>query len=178
MKTLTKTNGWTMRTPAALLPVAVVLFASQNSVGQTDAAQRPAKSPIAIAITVETPTVKAGTGVSIRASLTNNSDRPLDASGCYCGPSGLDSAFTWEVRDSSGHLASKRVYPHPEVATGSPILDRIIAPGGDISGDQDVSRLYDMTKPGKYLIQASREVPKDMGGGVVKSNVVTVTVAP
>lgn len=178
MTALTKTNGWTIRTPAALLSVAVVLLAGQNSVGQTSAAQRATKSPIAIAITVETPTVKAGTGVSIRASLTNNSNQPLDASGCYCGPSGLDSAFKWEVRDSSGHLASKRVCPHPEVATGSPILDRIIAPGGAISGDQDVSRLYDMTRPGKYVIQASREIPKEMGGGVVKSNVVTVTVAP
>ena len=167
-----------MRIIAALLSVAVVLVAGQNSAGQGSAGHGSAKAPFAIVITVETPTVKAGTGVSIKVRLTNTSSQPLDASGCYCGPSGLDSTFTWEVRDSSGHLIAKRVYPHPELATGSPILDRIIQPGGDISGDQDISRLYDMTKPGKYVIQASRELPKEMGGGFVKSNAVSVTVTP
>jgi hypothetical protein len=38
------------------------------------------------------------------------------------------------------------------------------------------SKLYDMSRPGKYLIQVSRVVPKELGGGVVKSNAVTVTV--
>jgi hypothetical protein len=178
MKIPMKMIGWTARNTATPLLVAAVLFGYQNSVGQVRAAPGSAKPPLAIVIAAASTTLKAGTGVSIRASLTNNSNRPLDASGCYCGPAGLDSAFTWEVRDSSGRLTRKRVYPHPEVATGSAILDRIIQPGGDISGDQDISRLYDMAKPGKYAIQASRDVPKEMGGGVVKSNVVTVTVIP
>jgi hypothetical protein len=81
----------------------------------------------------------------------------------------------WDARDNK-HPTTKKVYPHPELATGSAILERIIQPGGEISVDQDISRLYDMTKPGKYVIQASREIPKEMGGGVVRSNSITATV--
>jgi hypothetical protein len=169
-----KTNGWNMRIIAALFMVTVVLVAGQNTVGQGNSA----KPPFTIVIAVESATIKAGSGVSINARLANTSNQPVDASGCYCGPAGLDSAFTWEVRDDKGHLAAKRVYPHPELATGSAILNRIIQPGGEISGDQDISRLYDMTKPGKYVIQASRAIPKEMGGGVVKSNPVSLTVTP
>jgi hypothetical protein len=154
----------------------MVLTGGQIGLGQTSGSSGETKAPVAITIAAESPIVKAGAGVSIRARLLNNSKRPLDASGCYCGPSGLDSAFVWEVRDTNGHLVAKRVYPHPELATGSLILDRIIPPGGEISGDHDVARLYDMKKPGKYVIQAGREIPKDLGGGTIKSNTVTVTI--
>ena len=33
-----------------------------------------------------------------------------------------------------------------------------------------------MTRPGNYTIQVSRAVPKELGGGTVKSNVLTITV--
>ena len=99
-----------------------------------------------------------------------------DKSGCYCGPSGLDSYLTWEVRDDQGHFAAKRVYPHPELATRSAILERIVKPGESLAGSQDISRLYDMSRPGKYVIQASRRVSDTKDAYVVKSNKVTVTV--
>jgi hypothetical protein len=137
-----------------------------------------AKPPFTIIISIETPTVKAGSRVEVNGRLTNTSKRPLDASGCYCGPSGLDTYLTWEVRDDKGNFVAKRVYPHPEPATGSAILDRIIKPGESIGGGNEISRLYDMTKPGQYAIQASRATTKEMGGGVVKSNVVLLTVTP
>ncbi|MGB6499412.1 MAG: hypothetical protein WBF09_20615 [Candidatus Acidiferrum sp.] len=173
MNTPMKTNGCNIRIIAALFMVTVVLVPGQNTAGQGNSA----KPPFKIVIAVESATIKAGSGVSINARLANTSNQPLDASGCYCGPSGLDSLFTWVVRDK-GHLTAKKVYPHPELATGEVILDRVVQPGSELSGDQDISRLYDMTKPGKYVIQASRAIPKEMGGGVVKSNAVTVTVTP
>jgi hypothetical protein len=127
-------------------------------------------------INVETPFVKAGSGVSVNGRLTNISNPPLDTSGCYCGPSGLDSYLTCEVRDDKGHLAAKRVYPHPELATSSAILERTVKPGESLAGSQDISRLYDMSRPGKYVIQASRPVSDAKDAYVVKSNKVTVTV--
>lgn len=39
-----------------------------------------------------------------------------------------------------------------------------------------VTKFYDMSRPGKYTIQVSRAVPKELGGGTVKSNAITVTV--
>jgi len=35
---------------------------------------------------------------------------------------------------------------------------------------------YDLSRPGRYRIQVEREVPKRIGSGVVKSNVITVDV--
>lgn len=143
------------------------------------AAQNESKPPAEISVTLllEAATVKVGSAVSIRTVLSNNSNQIFDASACYCGPAGLDSLFRWEVREH-GRQAPKKTYPHPELATGQPILDRLVRPGGELSGSQDVSRLYDMTKPGVYKIQVTVELPKQMGGGVVKSNEVAVTVIP
>ena len=171
MNTTVKTNGGNMRIIAALLlaTAPVVLVAGQGS---------SAKSPVTIVITTEQLKVKAGSTVSIKVRLTNTSNQPLDASGSFSDLTGLDSNFLFEVRDNQGHLVAKRVYPHPELAGGHAILDRIVKPGETLAEDQDISRLYDMTKPGKYMIQASREIPKEMGGGVVKSNVVSLTVTP
>jgi len=174
MNTPIKISGGNMRIIATLLTVTMVLFVGQNSAGQGSSA----KPPFAIVITVDTPTVKSGSMVSIKVRLTNASNQPLDASGSFSDMTGLDSNFLFEVRDNQGHLASKRIYPHPEVAGGHAILDRIVKPDETLAEDQDISRLYNMTKPSKYMIQASREAPKEMGGGVVKSNVVTVTVTP
>lgn len=146
------------------------------TVGFAPAQNETAKSPLSIVINVETPIVKAGSGVSVTGRLTNTSNRPLDASGCYCGPSGVDSYLTWEVRDDKGRMAAKRIYLHPELATSSAILDRIVKPGESIAGSQDLSRLFDMSRPGKYVIQASRRTSDEKDSDVVKSNKVTVTV--
>jgi hypothetical protein len=144
--------------------------------GLTSGQNKDAKEPLSIVIIVETPVVKAGSGVSVDGRLTNTSNKPLDASGCYCGPSGLDSYLTWEVRDGKGRMVAKKIYPHPELATSSAILDRIIKPGESIAGSQDISRLFDMSRPGKYVVQASRRISFGKDSGVVKSNKVTVTV--
>lgn len=136
------------------------------------------KKPFTIAIKIETPFVKAGSAVAVTGRLTNTSNRPIDASGCYCGPSGLDSFLTWEVRDVEGHLVEKKIYPHPELATSSAILDRVIKPGESLAGSQDISRLYDMSRPGQYVIQASRPTPGAKDAQIIKSNKVSVTVIP
>lgn len=146
------------------------------TVGFASGQNETAKKPLSIVITVETPIVKAGSGVSVYGRLTNTSNKPLDASGCYCGPSGLDSYLTWEVRDEKGRVAAKRIYPHPELATSSAILDRIVKAGESIAGSQDISRLFDMSRPGKYVIQASRRISDEKDSDVVKSNKVTLTV--
>jgi len=56
-------------------------------------------------------------------------------------------------------------------------VNRTITPGETVSQKQRVSSLYDMSHAGKYTIQASRLVANAMGGGVVKSNIITITVS-
>ena len=76
----------------------------------------------------------------------------------------------------TGVWQQKKVYPHPELATGSAILDRIVKPGASLTGTQDIGRLFDVTRPGKYVIQASRRVSDEKDSDIVKSNRVTFTV--
>jgi hypothetical protein len=83
----------------------------------------------------------------------------------------LDSTFRFEVRDTHGKLVPKRAYPHPELEPGS-VRFRTISRGETYTQDQLVSALYEMRKPGKYVIQVWRRDPKDD----IKSNVVTVMV--
>jgi len=166
-----KSQGQSMRAfqISVLIAIATVVAFGQN---------RNPKEPFTIAIKAETPIVKAGSAVIVNGRLTNISNRPIVASGCYCGPSGLDSYLAWEVRDVEGHSVAKKIYPHPELATSSAILDRIIKPGESLAGSQDISRLYDMSRPGEYVIQASRPTSDAQDTQIVRSNSVTVTVIP
>jgi hypothetical protein len=162
-----------MRIPVAFLAIA----ASTASVAGQG---RPITQPFAIEISANTPTVKAGSGVVIGIRLTNNSDELLGCGRAYNDMTGQDEIFIIEVRDDHGHLTPKRVYPHPELAGGSAVtLGCDLKRGETLTDSQDVARIYDMTRPGRYVIQVSRPVSfADKKAGVVKSNKVTVTIVP
>ena len=96
--------------------------------------------------------------------------QPLDASRCYCGPSGLNSYLTCNVSDDEGAIGCM------ESLSSSAILDRIVKPGENLVGSQDISGLYDMSRPGKYVIQPSRRLSDAKDADVVKSNKAIVTI--
>jgi hypothetical protein len=134
--------------------------------------------PFKIEIKADAPVVKSGSAVIVNGSLTNTSNQSIDTSGCYCGPSGLDSYLNWSVFKLEEPLVTERVYQHPELATGSAILNRILKPGDSLAADQQINRLYDMTHPGEYFIRASRRISNREGAPSVESNLITVTVTP
>jgi hypothetical protein len=140
--------------------------------------QENAATPFTIVISPEKPTVKAGSDVWIKVQLTNNSSEDLDLSGSVSDLTGLDSNLNFEVRDDLGKLAPKRVHKHPELAGGRANLDRILKSGQSLTENQNISRLHDMTQPGKYVIRVSRRLSNNPNDGVVKSNTITVTVTP
>ena len=168
-------NGTKTRTLANSVIILLISTLALTAQQKPDDHASPAKPSLALVIAAESTTVNAGQPVSVRTVLTNKSKQPFDASACYCGPAGLDSLFRWEVREN-GRLTKRRAYPHPELSTGEIILDRVVPPDGELSGSQDISSLYDMTKPGKYTVRAIVELPKHMGGGTVVSNEIPVTV--
>ena len=142
--------------------------------GQTSA---PANQPFAIAISTERREVKAGAHVVLKVRLTNNSGQDVDMSGNVSDLTGLDPNYVFDVRDSKGNPVPKRTYKHPELAGGHPVMNRTVSPGKTLTEEQIVSRLYDMTHPGNYVIQVSRRVSDNTADGAVTSNKITVTVA-
>jgi len=139
------------------------LLGQQNSVPQ-----------FRMIIAAENRTVVAGNDVWIRVSLTNLSGQGIDDSGSFSDRTGLDPNLHFEIWDNTGKLHAQKVYPDPELDTGSPV-NRTIAPGETFAQDQRVSALYDMRKPGRYTIQVSVRIPQS---GEIKSNSVTITVQP
>ena len=84
----------------------------------------------------------------------------------------------YDVRDSSGKSATKRKIDHPEIgSTGHGWPPRPLKPGAsmDVADDQ-ITGLYDLSEPREWTIQVSRAVHDDPKDGLVKSNVIKVTV--
>jgi len=130
--------------------------------------------PFIIVISTDTPTVKTGSVVSVKVQLKNTSTRDLDASANISSLTGVDPNYIYEVRDNNGDLVAKKVYEHPEFATGHAIL-RIVKPGETITDEQPIGRLFDMGKPGKYTIRVSRHVAGEKSN-VVESYKISVNV--
>jgi uncharacterized membrane protein len=116
--------------------------------------QQVEKAPFRIAIAAENQTVTAGEDVWIKVSITNLSKQNLDDSGGIRNRTRIDPNLLFEVRDETGKPVPKRIYSHPELDTGSPV-NRSIAPGETFTEEQSVNALYEMRKPGKYVIQVS-----------------------
>ena len=150
-----------------------VLISAMAAFGGNQAA----KAPFTIEISTDRPAVKAGSEVSIKVHLTNTSKRVLDCSGTISNMTGVDPNYVFEVRDDANRAVPLRVYEHPGLATGQPI-SRSLKPGESFTDEQEVSRLIDMSRPGKYVIQVSRRASENKKDGVVKSNIITVRITP
>jgi hypothetical protein len=135
-------------------------------------------TPFTLVISSEAKSVKVGSAVEIKLSLTNASAQDIDASANISDLTGVDPNFIFEVRDAIGNLVSKREYEHPELATGHALLNRVIKPGKTLEEKADIGRLYDMSRPGEYSIQASRRASENEKDGFVKSNKIRITVTP
>jgi hypothetical protein len=153
------------------------LFLVTTLVVGVPASAQPPQPPFSITIRAEKPDIKAGTEVFIKVRMKNVSDHEVD---CTRVPTnGWDGAYQYDLRDIRGNLAERKllVPNHPEIKESSSIWPCILKPGESTNDDHIISRLYDMSHPGKYLIQVSRLIS---GGhkedGVVKSNTITITV--
>jgi hypothetical protein len=142
-------------------------------------------TPFYIVITGPQKPVKAGSEVKVEIVLKNTSDRELTV-GRTNAVSQAECHYLIEVRDNQGQ-------PAPDTEFGRRIMGRetkkrvilywgdayfTLKPNETLEDEAVASKLYDLSRPGKYIVQVSRVVPKELGGGVVKSNPVTVTVTP
>src|SRR5262249_41247060 len=125
-----------------------------------------------------------GADIQVKATLKNNTDQDIQVSEHRTAG---DLHFEYKViveRDDHTAVAKKyaeklrrhEVLRNP-LADGS-VLFVPIQPGETHKDSVNISNRYEFDKPGKYSIQIEREFPKSLGGGVIKSNTITVTVTP
>jgi len=147
------------------------------SVSAAFAANPAARTPFTIEISTEQSVVKVGSEVSLKVRLTNTSKRVMDCRATISNMTGVDPNYVFDVRDDANNPVPLRVFEHPELATGQPV-SRSLKPGESFTDEEEVSKLLDMRRPGRYTIQVSRHVSGNKKEGSIKSNTITVTVEP
>jgi hypothetical protein len=126
-------------------------------------------APFSLDIASPSGTVKTGSGVALIIYTTNLSDQELKLD---CG------RFDFQIQDSQGNPVSwiagndlRKVHEY-----GSGHVCRVEPHDTDVTAIHHLEKLYDLSKPGQYTIQASRF--DDTAKTWVKSNTITLTVTP
>jgi hypothetical protein len=161
-------QGAEMMTSQKRLLILTLLVASAASSAQNST------TPFTLSLEAVENSVQTGSHVKVDITLRNSSKRSMHIS---YGLSELD--YDLEVRDSQ-----KRIAPETEYARkskGKPYFsnDQVfyLQPGESLpKAPLVVSMFYDLSRPGNYKIQVSRTVLKELGGGTIKSNVVSFTI--
>jgi hypothetical protein len=119
--------------------------------------------------------VSIGSEIKLRTMLTNETDHDITIH-----ERNRACDYALEVRNSRGELApeteQERQLKCGEAVAGRNIIVTL-KPGEDYEGEIYVNGLYDMTQPDKYTLQVAREIPKELGKGTVKSNIITIDVS-
>jgi hypothetical protein len=93
------------------------------------------------------------------------------------GLSELDYAF--EVRDSQNRIPPATGFARKSKGRAHFSNDQVftLQPGERLpKAPLVLTKFYDMSHPGRHTIQVSRAVPKELGGGTIKSNTITISV--
>jgi hypothetical protein len=141
-----------------------------------------AGQPFAISISASNLRVKTDQPAEIKIRLTNTSNHPIDVSEVGTHGCSMDQSYKYDIRDASGRVSE--ILPEIKARTKSEgrvtatVKVHTLNPGETQEATIDVSRCYDMTAPGEYSIELSREIPDDPKHAALKSNRITVTVAP
>jgi len=121
-----------------------------------------------------TATFRAGADVDLNLQLTDVSERELNAGVNVAVAIGPATAYSWDIRDERGQPVPRVSIPAGRLAIGEAWL-RTLKPGEILNDPAYLNRIYAMTEPGKYTVQAFWNVP-DCGGQTVASNKITVTI--
>ncbi len=131
------------------------------------------QQPFTITIGALKPSYKAGSFVELKIVMTNTSNREIDAGSVY--DRSIDVTYEYDVRDSLGNPAPRKDFKLSELQT---VKMRKLKPGESVSEVTNVARWVDFSQPGEYQIQVSRNIGDNEKEGVVKSNIITITVLP
>ncbi len=142
----------------------------------TGMAQAP-KAAFSVTAAAAYSEVKSGEEVYVKVALTNNLNRvvTLEFASPLCD-------YSMEVRDSADNLApeteakSKSDCAH-RGSTGADVIFEL-KPHESVTNTISVSMFSDMSRLGAYSVQVAWREPKELGGVLVKSNTVKITVIP
>jgi len=133
--------------------------------------------PFSLTIQDNGPTVKLGSEVELKLILTNTSagEITLWDRNRLCD-------YELDIRNSSGRPVRETSFKRElkcgngfSVAVGKNQI-RVLKPSESFSDVMFINEAYELNHAGDYTIQASRTIPKELGGGTVRSNIITITI--
>jgi hypothetical protein len=140
-------------------------------------------SEAAFSITISTPqaVVKGGTEVKVNILLKNTSGHELAVAKALGEVHGEISGYRVDVWDSNGRRLRRTKYGatvegDTDVLGPFSLRTKILQPDTTLNDSLIISKLYDLSKPGKYTIQVYRVDHENKS--VVKSNLIKLTVSP
>lgn len=136
---------------------------------------------IPVQLEISTPKMQFPTGspITLTITLSNLSDVPITI-GRVVGREQAEVDYTVLVKDTNGKLLPESKYGYA-AANNRLIVSRTTAtipPGGTLSQRSIITRLYDMTSPGEYVVTVQRALPTVRSGLVVSSNQLTLRIVP
>jgi hypothetical protein len=158
------------------------ILAFSLTVASTVCAQKTAP-PFSLSLRSRESVMRAGSQVRVEIAQTNASDRELPVVGSNL-PDRAESHYFIDVRDAKGRSVPDTEYAHtvpnknakPATEFGFSEVVYSLKPGESLTEVVVITKLYDLGQPGRYTVQVSREIPRELGGGTVKSNVITIKV--
>ena len=124
--------------------------------------------PFSLTISTIQASVAAGSDVKLMIKLTNVTNHEILITD-------MDQVcdFTVEVHDSNGRSAPETEQKRKHNCDAAPVAGRFISrklkPGEHAEYLIFPNDLYDMTRPDKYTVQVTREIPKEFGKGQVSN---------
>jgi hypothetical protein len=177
-----------LRTRLSMVLLAT-LSAASSTLGATGA--ESSLAPFSVSISTRPTTVKTGSEVAIKVTITNTSGSKIEI-GRSVGQNEGEMNQDLEILDNQGKRTATTSYgrrvkgegrergehgePPPPAIIGSDIFFPI-EPGKSIEDIIIANKLYDLSQPGKYTIQVTRFDPY-YSKTSVKSNIITLTVTP
>jgi hypothetical protein len=150
------------------LSALLCFLAGSSQSGKSD----PARAPFSITIRAPRASVTAGSPINISVRLTNTSDRNIEEGGNFMLMGGLDGSYRYDCYDEN-HRSVNKSYPFIGNLGERPMLK----PGASYETSFQISTACDLTRPGSYTIQLSRDYVADSGQRVaVRSNRIIITV--
>jgi hypothetical protein len=154
-----------LRVAIAVLAVCLVAASALGRAGESTR-----RSPgYSLEIRLPQDVIRADQEVPLEVTLTNTSDKPMSY-GLAFGPPVWTYVARLVVRDSEGNLLQQKplVRRFSGLPAGGPPR-RELAAGQKLNVEILLNRVYDLSKPGKYTIQAESGRDERM----VKSNIIT-----
>lgn len=165
-----------MKFAIGLLAYVLTLFSSV-ALPHSDASQ-----PFSLTLHEPKAPARVGSEIHLTVTVANTSNHDVSFGVAPGIAPDQTMSYNIEIRDAQGREAPPTPFlrdlrEHPKPTSGS-IFGYTLAPGESYEEELVITRLYDLTQPGKYTIKVARsQQPWPNAAAIVKSNTIAIAVS-